>query len=216
MNRIKYSILGLVFGVSALNAQTEGEKAKTILDSLSSTTKSYSSISVDFEIQMSNKAEDINEKQTGHIDLSGNKYKLSLGPTMVLFNDAFKWTVLTDAEEVTKEAAEDMEGNGELAPSKIFTMYEDGFKYRFTGEETVDGVKVAVIELVPENPADKSYSRAIVHVDQAKNQMTKFVLKGKDGNVTTYSFKTFETNKDFGGQYFDYTNALCPGCEVLE
>lgn len=216
MNKIKYSLLGLVLGFGLLNAQTEGDKAKTILDNLSTATKAYSTISVDFEVQMANKAEDINEKQTGHIDLKGNKYKLTLGTTSILFNETFKWTVLTDAEEVTKEAVEDMEESGELAPSKIFTMYEEGFKYRFSGEETVEGVKVSVIELVPEKPADKSYSRAIVHVDQAKNQMTKFILKGKDGNVTTYSFKSFETNKEMSENFFDYSNDLCPDCEILE
>ena len=216
MNRIKYSILGLVFGVSALNAQTEGEKAKSILDSLSNVTESYSSISADIEVHLSNKADDISEKQLGHIDLAGDKYKLAVGTTNVLFNETFKWTIITDAEEVTKEAVEDMESSGELSPSKIFTMYKEGFKYRFTGEQTIDGVKVAIIELVPENPTDKPYSRAIVHVDQAKYQMTKFILKGKDGNVTTYSIKSFETNKDFGAKYFDYNDTLCPGCEVLE
>lgn len=216
MKRIKYSILGLVFGLGVLSAQTEGEKAKIILDSLSNTTKTYSSISVDFEIQMENKAEDINEKQSGHIDLMGNSYKLSLGTTIILFNDVNKWTVLTDAEEVTKEDAEDVEGNGELSPKEIFTMYEKGFKYRYTGEETVDGVKVAVIELVPENPADKSYSRAIIHVDVAKNQMTKFILKGKDGNITSYSFKSFVANKVFDASHFIYSDALCADCEVLE
>lgn len=216
MNRIKYSILALVLGLGTLSAQTEGEKAKTILDSLSNTTKSYTSISVDFEIQMENKAEDINEKESGHIDLAGNSYKLSLGSTIILFNDVNKWTILTDAEEVTKSAAEDVEGNGELSPKEIFTMYEKGFKYRYTGEETVDGVKVAVIELVPENPSDKSYSRAIIHVDVAKNQMTKFILKGKDGNITTYTFKSFEANKVFDDKYFIYSDSMCPDCEVLE
>lgn len=213
MKKIKLTLLSLVLGASVSFAQQDA-KAKEILDKLSAETKAYSSVTAEFEFKMENKAEDVSETQQGSVVLKGDNYYLKLGGTHVIANSEFKWTVLFDAEEVTKESIEDTEEE-ETSPSEIFTMYETGFKYKYIGESTVEGRRLAEIELVPENPKEKSYSKAKIFVDLDKNQVYQFILYGKNGTDVTYTFKSLTPNKEYADSYFEYSDSICPDCELL-
>ena len=55
-----------------------------------------------------------------------------------------------------------------INPSKVFTIYEKGYKYKFDGE---DGV-TEIISLYPENPDKKKFHTAKLYVDKTKKQIT--------------------------------------------
>lgn len=215
MKKLRLTLLSLMIGATVSFAQQDA-KAKEILDKLSSETKSYSTITAEFELKMENKAEEMKDSQTGSIALKGDSYYLKLAGNHIISNGNYKWTVLFDAEEVNKEMLEDSEESEELAPSEIFTLYENGFKYKYIGETTIDGNKLTEIELVPENPKEKTYSRAKIMVNTEKNQVYQFVLIGKGGTDITYTFKSFTANKEYADTYFEYSDSICPDCEVLD
>ena len=132
----KLSIL-LLSGIISLGsfAQEVDTKAKAILDKLSAKTKSYSTIKADFQYSISNKTEGINDSQTGKIQIKGDNYYLSIQGQDIISNGKGIWTVIKESEEIQINDLPDEDEEDYISPNKIFTLYEDGFKYKFVKEE---------------------------------------------------------------------------------
>ena len=129
---MKKSILILIFFPFFIFAQNN--KAKSILDLLSKKTKSFSSIKAEFTNTFSSTITDLNESQNGTIYLKDNSYKLELESQIIISDGETNWIYLIDEEEVNITEIDDEEN--ELNPSKIFTMYEDGYNYKFIKEDS--------------------------------------------------------------------------------
>lgn len=198
-------LLAAITSLTSAFAQTDvkDEKAKVILDKLSAKNKSYTSISASFVYKMENKDAGINEKQEGSVILKGNMYKLNIAGQEIYSNGSTVWTYIPDADEVQISEPNNNDEEG-LNPSKIFTMYEKGFKYKYEGSVPRAGKQVSVIKLFPENPAGKPYHSVKMYVDDAKNQIESIEIFNKDGNIFTYELKTFETNKPFAESFFKF------------
>ena len=119
-------------------------KAKQILDELSDKTKAYTSIEAKFTNTFSSTVTDINESQSGKLYLMDDAYRLEMEGQTIICDGETNWIYLEDEEEVNITERDDEEN--ELKPSKIFTIYEQGYKYKFVKED------------------QKSY-----HIDQSKN-----------------------------------------------
>lgn len=175
------------------------EKAKGILQKVTKATQGYKSIKASFSYVMDNKEEDIHEEYKGEILLAGNKYHLnipSLG--MEMYTDGKTvWTYMKDANEVTVAEADD-EMSDQLAPSKLFTIYEHGFSYQFVEDKTVDGKAVYVIDLFPENK-EIEYSKIRIQIDKESLLIKRAEMVGKEGNnyiVQVEDLKTDVPTKD--------------------
>ncbi len=127
------SLLLLLAVVFAVKAQQD-PKAKKILDKVSVKTKAYKTITVDFTYTLDNNQEDISETSKGKIIIKGNKYKLDLMGAEIFFDGTTSWTYMPDAEEVNVSEPDEDDENA-IDPSKIFTLYEQGFKYKFIAEK---------------------------------------------------------------------------------
>lgn len=197
-------VLMTISTILAANAQTDvrnttlkDPKAKAILDDLTKKTKSYSSISADFEYKLKNDAAGIDESQKGNIVTKGEKYKLALAGQQVVSDGKTVWTYIKDVEEVQITSAEDDMEEGGLSPSKIFTLYEEGFKYVYDKLSVMDGKNIHSIYLYPLKPGDKPFHTVILHIDKDKMQLHSMIVKGKDGNVYTYKLSNFTPNKAY-------------------
>ena len=120
----------LIAGATGLTAfAQEDTKAKDILDKLSTKTKAYKTIKADFQFTMANKAEGTNESQSGKIEIKGDKYILSISGQDVISDGQNMWTILKESKEVQINEI-DEEDEEVISPNKIFTLYEEGFKYK--------------------------------------------------------------------------------------
>lgn len=190
-------IIALIFANSFTFAQSAGEsadmkdpKAKAVLDKLSAKNKTYTSIKASFEYILDNAADDIHESQTGSLLVSGDKYKLKIAGQEIINNGKTVWTYIADADEVQISNVSEDEEEGLVNPAQIFTIYEKGFKYKFSGEEG----NTQTINLYPENANEKNYHTIQLLVDKTKTQITSIVIKSKDGNTYTYKLTKFEPN----------------------
>lgn len=172
----------------------EQEKAKTILDAVSKKIKSYSSLKVECSYTLENPAAKINETQNGTLLLKGNKFKLDLAGREIISDGSFVWIVMKNAEEVHKKSQAEFNEELGFDPAKIFTIYEEGFKYQFLKEAKENGKTVQVIDLFPLDPGKKNYSRIRLNIDNEKNQIVSSKSFGKDGNTYTLSVKSFTPN----------------------
>jgi len=198
-------------------AQPEGGidlKAKIILDEVSVKTKSYTSIKAEFILSMENKADNISESQEGTLLLKGEKYRLEIAGQEIISDGKTVWTYLKDVGEV--QISESEYDEGAVNPTNIFTIYEEGFKYRFLKEEVQDGRSIQLINLYPINANEKSFHTIRLSIDKNKKQLIAIKIFGKEGNTYTYKIKKFATNLNVDDSHFIFNPSSHPDVEVID
>jgi outer membrane lipoprotein-sorting protein len=183
-------------------AQDQDPKAKAILDDLSKVTKSYKTITSDYIFTIINKDKKQTEKQTGKVFVKGAKFKLEIPGNTIVSDGATMWAHNKDANEVTIKNF-DASNEDQLNPSKIFTMYESGYKYKYDKEEKVGAAMCHVIILYPSiKPEKKKFHTVKIYVDKTKKQMCKLVMLMKDGTTQNYEIKVFKPNAEIADKIF--------------
>lgn len=202
MKKLFYILLCSVY----LNAfaQDQDPKAKTILDDLSKTTKAYKSITADYNFTIFNKDKKQVEKQTGKVQVKGQKFKLEIPGNIIVCDGKTIWNHNKDAGEVTIKNF-DANSDDQLNPSKIFTLYETGYKYKFDKEEKVGAVLCSVVDLYPSvKPEKKKFHTIKLFIDKAKKQVVQLKMMMKDGGTQLYEIKSFKPNLELADTQFTF------------
>lgn len=201
--RIFAFILPILFTANSIAQGTDHDpKAKAILDDLSKTTKAYKTISAEYELITLNKDKKQVDKQSGKIQVKGNKFKLEIPGNTIVCDGKTVWTHNKDAQEV---AIKNFEPNNEdgLNPTNIFTMYETGYKYKYDKEEKVGAATCHVIALFPAvKPEKKKFHTIKMYVDKTKKQVVQIIMLMKDGGAQTYELKNLKPNVDLADAVF--------------
>jgi len=193
-------------------AQETDVKAKGILDKLSAQTKAYKTIKAEFQFTINNKTEGINESQTGKIQIKGDKYFLSIAGQDVISDGKNIYTILKDAEEVQINSIPDEDEDDFISPNSIFTLYEDGFKYKYVKEDK----GIHIINLYPKAAEEKEFHRIALYINKSKNQISKIKIFGKDGSTTVYTIKSFVANAAIPDSKFSFNKTTYPKFEIVD
>ncbi|MFY9152908.1 MAG: outer membrane lipoprotein carrier protein LolA [Prolixibacteraceae bacterium] len=214
MKRILIFTLLSVFAITGFAQQDA--KAKDILEKVTKTTQSLASIEADFSFEMSNKAQNIQEKSTGSIILKNKKYKLNI-PQMgleVICDGKSIWTYMVNSNEVSisnlDESTDDL-----MDPSKIFTLYDRGFNYKFVNEEVDKGVQVYNIDLTPQKPSG-DIQKIRIMIDKSKMLIRGANMSGKDGNTYQVAINKIKTDGVFKDSDFIFDPGKHKGIEVVD
>jgi outer membrane lipoprotein-sorting protein len=142
-----FSIL-TILSVSYSFAQKDAD-AKAILSKVSAKYRLYDAVKTDFVFTLDNPQAGVKETQSGTLVArsKSNKFKVTLyspkttgKPDVaqeIISDGKTQWTYLKKDNEVQVNNA-DNSGEG-LNPAKIFTIYEHGYKYLYTGEKKKSG-----------------------------------------------------------------------------
>src|SRR5204863_6839031 len=125
----------------------QDKKAEDILKGVTTKYKSFKSVKATFAITMENPKDNSKDIQKGTICLKGNKYKLEVAGQDVISDGKTRWTYVKDANEIQIDNQKNDENT--ITPAGIFTMYEKGFLFKFTGEQTEKGMTYQLVELIP-------------------------------------------------------------------
>jgi outer membrane lipoprotein-sorting protein len=198
----KLFTLSILFCSLLFNAQDQDPKAKAILDDLSKTTKTYKTISAEYGFTILNKEGKELEKQTGKVQIKGDKFKLEIPGNTIVCDGKTIWNHNKDAKEVTIKHF-DATNEDQLNPSKIFTMYEKGYKFKYEKDEKVGAVNCSLINLFPaDKPEKKKFHTIILYVDKTKKQVVQLKMLMKDGGKQIYVIKTFKPNTEMADAMF--------------
>ena len=200
---MKNSILAfLLFTFGMLNAQDQDPKAKAILDDLSTTTKAYKSITADVVFNTYNKEKKaIDKPQSWKIQAKGQKFRLEIPGNSIVCDGKTIWNHNKDAKEVTIKTYDP--DNEEQNISKIFTIYETGYKYKYDKEEKVGAANCHVIDLFPSiKPEKKKFHTVKLYVDKTKKQIVVMKMMMKDGGMQTYDIKSLKSNLEIPDPQF--------------
>ncbi len=214
MKKLVFSFLVLsLSGVVAL-AQND-PKAKAILAEVSKKYRSYDVVKSDFTFTLDNKQAKVKETQSGvlYVKANANKYKIAMTNQELISDGKVQWTYLKNDQEVQ---VSNVDHSGEsLNPAKIFTIYEKGFKYLYTGDKKVGAKTYQQIELSPID-IKKSVFKVRLSIDKANKQISNIVIYEKNGNIYTYNVKTFSPNVKVPETTFAFDAKKYPGVEVVD
>jgi outer membrane lipoprotein carrier protein len=218
-NRLFIAALGALLLNLPLQAQKEAidPKAKAILDELSQKTKSFKTIKSTFTLTTETKDKK-KDSQEGSIFIKGKQYKMNLKGQEFYNNGTFTWNYVESAKETTKDFAPKPEEKGKgkkgIDVSKMFTIYEEGYKYRFEKEEPADGTTLQVIDLYPLNPDAQDFHTIKLMIDKNKKQIHSVKFLNKDGSTRSISLKSFVTDSDMPDALFNYEATQHPGIHL--
>ena len=98
-----------------------------------------------------------------------------------------------------------------LSPSKIFTAYKSGYKYRLVDEET--NATQNVVELTPvEKDPDLSKIRMVIL--KKDNTVKNWVIFDSKGNEYSYDVVKFTPNTAPNASYFEFNPADYPNKKI--
>ena len=208
------SILGfiLLVGMSLPVIGQTDTKAKGILDKVSEATKTYKTIKLGYSLSINAPGNSpINQK--GEAFLKGDKYYVKTADQTIFSNGERVWTVVEDECYVSDVDEDD---DDFVQPSKLLTIWEKGFTFKYSKEMTYKGKSVHEIFLYPKDKKNSKYHTIILKIDKAKNQVVHVHIKGKDGTHMKYSLNSFEKNISIPDSKFEFVKAKFPGITVIE
>ena len=191
-------------------------KAKEILEKVTKTMQSLTSLDAKFSYEMENKVENVKDKSVGSIVLKGKKYKLNIPQlgTQMICDGKTIWTYMVNSNEVT--IADLDESTDELMdPAKIFTIYEKGFNYKFLNETVDAGVPVYNIELTPQKPSG-DIKKIKLMIDKQKMLIHGAIMNGKDGNTINVIVTQLKTDGSYADADFVFDTKKYKGIEVVD
>jgi outer membrane lipoprotein-sorting protein len=191
-------------------------KAKEILEKVTKTTQGLAALEAKFSFEMNNTAQKIHEKSNGSIILKNKKYKLNI-PQMgleVTCDGQTIWTYLLKSNEVTIATLDD-ETDDLMDPSKIFTIYERGFNYKFISESVEGGVPVYNIDLTPQKP-NGDIQKIKIMIDKQKMLIRGANMSGKEGNTYNVSVSELKTDGVYKDTDFVFDPKKYKGIEVVD
>ena len=188
----------------------QDQLAKDVLDRLSTTTKSYKNMTVGFDFIFENKNQNINENQKGILVLQEEMFRLEMEEQIIINDGESQWIYLADMNEVQiieHDPEEEM-----MSPNKLFTIYEEGYKYSYVRAQSEKGKRLQIIDLFPKESG--AFMKITLAVDAAKNQLHKITILDKNGGTYAYLVTSFKSNTDVAPFTFNATNF--PEIEVID
>ncbi len=199
--------LGTVFG--------QDEKAKAILDKVSSKTNAYESIAISFKLTISgNDIDPISE--SGKAYLNGDKYKVELNDQDIYCDGKLITTHLKEDQECYTSSVADSESEGMVSPTELLTIWEDGYKYKYVKETTYKGKAVHQINLFPKDAGKSKFHTITLKIDKVKSEIVSVFIKGKDGSNMKYVLTKFEKNITIPASKFSFDRSKHPEVECYD
>lgn len=186
----KLSILFVIIITSSGFAQ---DKAKALLNEVSTKVKSYNNISVGFKYELNNVSENINQETKGDVTIQNKKYHLNVLGVTRIFDGKTLYTISPEDEEVTV-SSDNTEHEGTITPSKMMTFYEEGYNYKMDILQNVKGRKIQYVKLIPID-SNAEIKHVLLGIDATTKHIYNLIEVGKNGVKTILTVNSFKTNQ---------------------
>lgn len=206
---MKKLLVTLIFLISSLmNAQDSSQKAKDLLNEVTSKVKSYENILIDFKYSLNNTKENINQESKGDVSLKGNLFKLNIMGITKIFDGVKNYTISPEDEEITISKHDESDEQS-ITPAKMLTFFNSGYKYIWDIQQNVKGRKIQYIKLVPTNNKDQR-KEILLGIDVQTKHIYNLIEVGKNGTRTTLTINSFKTNQPISKNHFSFEKNKYP------
>ena len=140
--------------ITNFNVIAQDQKAKALLDEVTSKVKTYNNIVIDFKYSLQNLKENINQESKGNVLLQGNNYVLNFMGITKMFDGKKVYTIVPEDEEISVSNFDEKDENA-ITPAKMLTFFNKGYKYSWDIPQDIRGRKIQYIKLVPISSKDQ-------------------------------------------------------------
>lgn len=200
----------LIFICLPGNAQKDPE-ARVILDAFSEPALAAPAVSMKFKLTVEDKVEQTTQESEGEVIIHDNMYKLELPDNIIWYDGNATWTLAPEVREVTVTLPDPEDNTFLTAPSSLFDMYKEGFKYRLMGESQ-EGY---AIELYPEDPSDTDFSIIKLVIDR-QHRLVSAEYKRKDGINLLIDITGYSLDKEYPAGHFTFDPEAYPGVDIID
>jgi outer membrane lipoprotein-sorting protein len=213
----------LILG-TALNAYAQKDaEAKVILNAVTKKYHAYNVVKSNFTLIIEDQQNNVVQTQEGELVVQAktNKFKLTIfaaGSTKnveqeITSDGKSQWTYIKKDKEVQLNKVDNSDES--FNPAQMFTMYEKGYKYLYTGNGTVKGRVYQLIDLTPED-AKKSFFKVRLMVDKLKKQIYSALIFDNNGTRYSYIVNSFTPNVVVQESAFTFDAKAHPGVELVD
>lgn len=202
----KIIIVFAVFFISISSiAQTSSDKAKTLLDEVSTKMGAYKNMTIGFSQTLINKEAGVTNDPPirGKIILSGEKYNLDYLGNNFVFNGKKLIVINKEEKEVTITNGDMEEEDGFVYPSKLLTFYKKGYTYQIGKLQNKNGRKVQFVNLTPIS-SNSDIVKIRLGIDARTKHIYKLVQIGSNGSETTFTINKFKSNQPISTTIFSF------------
>jgi len=203
----KVTILFLSIFLTTITFSQNSEKAKSLLDEVSTKMGAYKNMSINFSQTLSNEDAGIMEGDEppirGKISLQGEKYSLNYLGNNFIFDGKKLYVINNEEKEITITDGDMGGDDGFIYPSKLLTFYKEGYNFKMGDLKNLKGRKIQFVTL---NPIDSQSD--IIKVELAIDAKTlhiyKLIQTGSNGSKTTFTITEFKSNQALSSNYFSF------------
>ena len=212
MNNKRFWIVALLmFSFWGIRAQSRKD-AEKLMESVINKIASYHNFEANLSYTMVNTEMNIDEKKTGRIYVSGDKYRIEMSGQIIISDGKTMWTYLEDSQEVM---VSNMEDNDEsISPTKILTSYNKDYDARFDKDATYKNSNLKLIDLKPSK--GKNFEKMSVLINKKKMMLENFSVYDQNGNVFTYHIIDLKPNVELPADTFTFDPKKYPDVEVVD
>jgi len=214
----------LLTGIGSTALAQKDAQAKAILNPISQKYRSYTTIKTDFTFTIENTMQNIKATQSGAliVEPKTNKYKITLyspnaakpGTDQEIISDGkSQWTYNKQDKEVQLNNVDN--SGTSFNPAQIFTLYEHGYKYLYTGEVKQDGKVYQVVDLTPEDEKITFFKIRLM-IDKVKKVIYSALIFDTNGSKYNYVLKDLVPNPPVTADTFTFDSKAHPGVEVVD
>lgn len=168
--------------------------AKEVLEKFTRKAESDYPVRIEFEYTYESLVDNESFTDTGDLVLNGSQYRLIFRDSEVYCDGESMWTYIASEDEVyisdpsaSSESDEFFLSN----PEKLFSFYDNNFKYRLTGELSYSDINYYQVDLFPVD-LNKSFHTITLLIRKDNYRLYSIGTKGKQGINHTFKIKSYQ------------------------
>lgn len=193
---------------------SQSENADNILKNFSGKFNKFQTIYTQFVFSNLDQNDELIDKFEGKLYLKDEKFKLVFPGNEIISDGIVLWQYNQDINEVTL-TNKDADDESILSnPKKIFTIYEEEFKFKLNRELQLGDIMVYEIDLFPKKLDESTYSRIRLFINKTGLDLVKVKYFSKDGKNFSLDITDFKTSINWDDSFFFFDEKKYPGVEI--
>jgi outer membrane lipoprotein-sorting protein len=196
-------------GQESINDQ---QKCKDILQKVSNSIQKNNATKFSFKLEVN--SEDFNEVQNGYALIKQNKFFYKTEEREVTSDGKNVWTYILEDNECYIDLITDLENT--INPSEIFSIWQNGFKFKYVNNKKLGTDLIHIINMYPENPKESKYHTLIMEVNESKKTINQASIKTKDGVTIKIYVSSLVNNPEIKQDQFIWNTANYTDVDLID
>jgi outer membrane lipoprotein carrier protein len=206
----------ILIGISSTflgqSLESEDLKCEKILQEVSDNIQKNKASKFNFKLEI--KSEDINEIQNGYALIEKEKFYYKTEEREVICDGINVWTYLPEDNECYIDLLEDLDNT--LNPSEIFTLWKEGFKFKYMNKTIVNNQTIHKIKMFPSQPDKSNFHTIIMEINESLKLITEASIKTKDGVNIKTTISKLTRNPKINTEQFSWDAESHPNSDEID